>query len=142
MRYLVFLLGFLAVNCSAFQVSKPAEPEPAPASRRDKPVSRSLERAIIKKLVSYVNIVTKPKSVKSNVDKTKSFTYSVVLKSDRQAGNITFEIKPEGDKYRYNCKIVIETLNQEETVEFTSTDAAEVIRELRVSLGGTADDMD
>jgi hypothetical protein len=113
-----------------------------PASTSNKPIRLTQEKVIIQKLVNYVGIVNKQKNLKSKIDPTKVFIYTAVLKSSNRAGTINFEIKPEGDKFRYVCKIVIETLNQEETVEFTSNDAAEVIRQLKVTLGGANNDID
>lgn len=154
MKYLRFLGIFsvlVTLQCSLFQVTKAnvekekdlvlKESTEKPVSA-PKPVRLTQEKVIIQKLVSYVGIVTKQKTLKSKIDQAKVFTYTAVLKSPNRAGTITFEIKPEGDKFRYVCKIVVETLNQEETVEFTSTDAAEVIRQLKVTLGGTNNDID
>lgn len=139
MKYLTLVAILLVGNCTAFQTTKPAQAE---SSKRERPLVKSQEREVVKKLVSYITIITKPKSVRIKADSTKSFTYNIVLKSNAKAGTINLEIKPDGDKFKYTCKIVIETLSQEETVEFVSTDAAEVIRQLKVSLGGSADDND
>lgn len=141
MKVLSALFILLFTGCAMFQPVKEAPEKPAVASARA-PRVKSQERVIVQKLLSYVAIITKPKTLKSRIDQNKTFTYNAVLKSPNQAGTITFEIKPDGDKFRYVCKIVIETVSQEETVEFTSTDAAEVIRQLRVTLGGSENGVD
>lgn len=141
MKVLGSLAFLLFTGCAMFQPVKDAPEKPA-ASVARAPRVKSQERVIVQKLLSYVAIITKPKTLKSRIDQNKTFTYNAVLKAPNQAGTITFEIKPDGDKFRYVCKIVIETVSQEETVEFTSTDAAEVIRQLRVTLGGSENGVD
>lgn len=136
-------LTVFPLQCSLLQNTKAPAPEKEQTEKvSQRPVRQTQERIIIHKLVNYVGIVTKQKTLKAKIDQTKVFTYTAVLKAPNRAGTINFEIRPDGDKFKYVCKIVLETLNQEETVEFTSTDAAEVIRQLKVTLGGAGNDND
>ena len=143
-KYVAFFLVFSS-SCSLFQV-KPTVTEEKfsdqTAVKTEKPESRSdrvrklQNRAILKKIIGLATNFQKPvRGFTQKQDPAKVFNYTAKFKSNNREGAVSLEIKPEGDKFRFNCKIVIETLSQEETLDFTSLDAAEIVRQIKIVLG-------
>lgn len=144
-KYAVLIVVLLNA-CSAFQQrSSVPEEAPQPSAKeehKEKPESRmdkaykAQNRAILRKVIGLASNFQKPaKGFTQKPDQAKLFTYSTKFRSFNREGAINFEIKPENDKYRFSCKIVIETPSQEETLDFTSLDAAEIIRQIKIVLG-------